>query len=90
MQQDIYGLLGSALVLRQDFAEAAIFFYRAGQIEADVMYIAENLMTLSELTSFTDSISGDLNSENQEKNQFDGFRKRTDRKKNGKNFGAGS
>lgn len=69
LQQDIYGLLGSALVLRQDFAEAAMFFYRAGQIEADVMYIAENLMTLSELTSFTDSISGDLNSENQEKRQ---------------------
>ena len=66
LQQDIYGLLGSALVLRRDFAEAAMFFYRAGQIEADVMYIAENLMTLSELTVFADSVSGDLNSEDQE------------------------
>ncbi len=67
LEQDVYGLLGSALVYRRDFAEAARFFYRAGQIEADVMYIAENLMKLSELTAFTDSISEDLKSKDEEK-----------------------
>ena len=67
LEQDVYGLLGSALVYRRDFVEAAQFFYRAGQIEADVMYIAENLMKLSELTAFADSISDDLKSKDEEK-----------------------
>ncbi|MBO4648774.1 MAG: hypothetical protein J5806_11535 [Lentisphaeria bacterium] len=67
LEQDVYGLLGSALVYRQDFVEAAAFFFRAGQIEADVMYIAENLMKLSELTAFTDSLAEDLKSEDKEK-----------------------
>ncbi|MBE6374223.1 MAG: hypothetical protein E7055_19430 [Lentisphaerae bacterium] len=67
LEQDVYGLLGSALVYRRDFAEAARFFYRAGQIEADVMYIAENLMKLSELTAFADSIADDLKSKDEEK-----------------------
>ena len=66
LKEDVYGLLGSALVLRRDFSEAAAFFYKAGQIEADVMYIGEHLMTLSELTAFVDSIAEDLNSENEE------------------------
>ena len=67
LEQDVYGLLGSALVYRRDFVEAAQFFYRAGQIEADVMYIAENLMKLSELTAFADSIDDDLKSKDEEK-----------------------
>ena len=66
LEQDVYGLLGSALVYRRDFVEAAAFFYRAGQIEADVMYIAENLMKLSELTVFTDTLTDDLKSEKEE------------------------
>ena len=66
LEQDVYGLLGSALVLRRDFSEAAMYFYRAGQIEADVMYIAECLMNLTELTAFADSIADDLKSKNEE------------------------
>ncbi|MBR4664856.1 MAG: ankyrin repeat domain-containing protein [Lentisphaeria bacterium] len=66
LRQDVYGLLGSALVLRRDFSEAAMYFYRAGQIEADVMYIAECLMNLTELTALADSIADDLKSKNEE------------------------
>ncbi len=54
------------MVLRRDFSEAAMYFYRAGQIDADVMYIAECLMTMAELTAFADSISDDLKSPKEE------------------------
>ena len=67
LRQDVYGLLGSAMVLRRDFAEAAMYFYRAGQLESDVSRLAERFMTLAELAVFTDSISDDLNSKNEEK-----------------------
>jgi len=67
LRQDVYGLLGSAMVLRRDFAEAAMYFYRAGQLESDVSRLAERFMTLAELAAFTDSIADDLNSKNEEK-----------------------
>ena len=64
LHQDVYGLLGSALVYRRDFTEAAMWFYRAGQVEADVTYIAENLMSLKELAAFADSVSNESESQN--------------------------
>ena len=73
LQQDVYGLLGSAMVLRRDFSEAAMYFYWAGQTESDVPRLAERFMTLAELTVFTDSIADDLNSKDEEKRSAAGM-----------------
>ena len=73
LDKDVYGLLGSAMVLRKDFAEAAAFFYRAGQTESDVPRLAEQFMTLAELVAFTESIAADLNSKDEEKRRSAGM-----------------
>ena len=67
LKQDVYGLLGSAMVLRKDFTEAAMYFYQAGQLESDVSRLAERFMTLAELAAFTDSIADDLDSKDVKK-----------------------
>ena len=52
--KDVYGILGTSMIMRRDFTEAAKFFFQAEQ-ETDVFEIAEKYMTLDELTSFTDN-----------------------------------
>lgn len=51
VEQDVYGLLGSALVMRHDFTEAADYFYRAGATP-DLQRILERYFTLSEAENF--------------------------------------
>ena len=50
-ESDVYGLLGSALVFRHDFKEAAEFFYRA-KAEFDLHRILEHFFTLDEAAEF--------------------------------------
>ena len=69
LKEDVYGQLGSALVHRRDFTEAAMFFYKARQ-GVDVKYIGERLMTLSELTAFVDSLDEDLKSGVEEEQDY--------------------
>lgn len=51
VEKDVYGLLGSALVMRHDFQEAAEFLYRANST-TDVTKILEHYFTLSEAAEF--------------------------------------
>lgn len=51
VEKDVYGLLGSALVMRHDFHEAAEFFYRSGS-ESDLHNILEHFFTLDEAEKF--------------------------------------
>ena len=50
-EKDVYGLLGSALVFRHNFKEAAEYFYRAGS-EVDLHMILERYFTLDEAMEF--------------------------------------
>lgn len=69
LKEDVYGQLGSALVHRRDFTEAARVFYKVRQ-SVDVTYIGERLMTLSELTAFVDSLDEDLKSGVEEEQDY--------------------
>lgn len=51
MEKDVYGLLGSALVTRHDFQEAAEFFYRSAS-EPDIHNVLEHYFTLDEAEKF--------------------------------------
>lgn len=50
-EKDVYGLLGSAMVMRHDFLEAAEFFYRANS-DSDLNHILERFFTLDEAEKF--------------------------------------
>ncbi len=53
---DVYGLLGSALVFRHNFKEAAEYFYRANS-EVDLHIILERYFTLDEAMEFVEKLS---------------------------------
>lgn len=50
-EKDVYGLLGSALIFRHNFLEAAEYFYRANS-ETDLHIILERFFTLDEAAVF--------------------------------------
>ncbi|MBE6381356.1 MAG: hypothetical protein E7047_10560 [Lentisphaerae bacterium] len=59
IENEVYGLMGFTLVMRRDFMEAAEFFYRAGQDESDLSFIAEHFFTLDQLITFAEKIRPD-------------------------------
>ena len=55
LDDEVYGVLGNAMVMRRDFTEAAEFFFRAGQY-TDLFAVAEKFMTPDDLVKFTDRV----------------------------------
>lgn len=54
-EKDVCGLLGSALVFRHNFQEAAEYFYRANS-ETDLHLILERFFTLDEAAAFVEKL----------------------------------
>lgn len=73
LELDVYGHLGNALVHRRDFVEAAEWFYKGKQYEADLEEILEIFLTIEEAAAFADKIKPDLNSK--DKQTAEGARK---------------
>ncbi len=48
-ENDVYGLLGNALVYKKDFVEAAKLFARIGQTDTDLSYIIDKYLSLDDL-----------------------------------------
>ena len=58
LSKEVYGLLGTTMVMRRDFTDAARFFHRAKQYD-DLYEIAEKFMTLEQLQEFAEEIKND-------------------------------
>ena len=54
-KEDVYGLLGNAMVMRHDFKEAAEYFYHA-KSENDLYLVMERFFTLDEAAAFVDKL----------------------------------
>ena len=54
-KEDVYGLLGNAMIMRHDFKEAAEYFYHANS-EDDLYLVMERFFTLDEATAFADKL----------------------------------